>query len=47
MWVNSHLKGTGVREITDLQDDLKDGLVLIALMEVLSGKTVPHRYDSP
>ncbi len=41
-WVNSHLKDT-VREVTDLQDDMKDGLVLIHLMEALTDKSVNVR----
>ncbi len=42
-WVNNHIKDTG-KEITDLQDDLKDGLILIHLMETLTGNDVQVRY---
>jgi len=35
-WMNSHLKQCGVRVI-DLKHDLQDGLILIALIEILSG----------
>lgn len=36
-WMNDKLKKSGVR-VKDLFNDLDDGLILIKLMEVLSGK---------
>ena len=36
-WINEKLKHSGVH-VKDLFSDLSDGLVLIKLMEVLSGK---------
>ena len=38
-WINEKLKHSGVH-IKDLFTDLADGLVLIKLMEVLSGKNM-------
>ncbi|XP_058423092.1 spectrin beta chain, erythrocytic isoform X2 [Diceros bicornis minor] len=39
-WVNSHLSRVPCR-ITDLYKDLRDGRMLIRLLEVLSGETLP------
>ncbi|XP_040831374.1 spectrin beta chain, erythrocytic [Ochotona curzoniae] len=39
-WVNSHLARASCR-ITDLYKDLRDGRMLIKLLEVLSGETLP------
>lgn len=36
-WINEKLKHSGVR-VKDLFSDLADGLILIKLMETLSGK---------
>ena len=38
-WLNDKLKGTGHR-VSHLFKDLEDGLLLISLLEVLSGKKV-------
>ena len=38
-WINDKLKGTG-HCVSNLFKDLEDGLVLISLLEVLSGKKV-------
>nr|XP_008517198.1 PREDICTED: LOW QUALITY PROTEIN: spectrin beta chain, erythrocytic [Equus przewalskii] len=40
-WVNSHLARVPCR-ITDLYRDLRDGRMLIRLLEVLSGETLPR-----
>ncbi|XP_015906702.2 microtubule-actin cross-linking factor 1, isoforms 1/2/3/4 isoform X2 [Parasteatoda tepidariorum] len=40
-WVNKHLKKAN-REIFDLFDDLRDGLNLISLLEVLSSEKLPR-----
>ena len=38
-WINDKLKGTTYR-VRNLFKDLEDGLILIALLELLSGKKV-------
>ncbi|XP_071058018.1 nesprin-1-like [Pseudochaenichthys georgianus] len=41
-WINSHLaKRVPPLVVTDLFDDIKDGVMLLALLEVLSGQTLP------
>nr|XP_046164114.1 nesprin-1-like [Oncorhynchus gorbuscha] len=41
-WINSHLaKRKPPLEITDLFEDIKDGVKLLALLEVLSGQRLP------
>ncbi|XP_050668124.1 dystonin isoform X26 [Leptidea sinapis] len=40
-WVNKHLKKVN-RHVTDLFEDLRDGLNLISLLEVLSGEHLPR-----
>jgi len=42
-WTNERLKVVN-KHIGDLETDLSDGLRLIALVEVLSGKAFPHKY---
>uniref|UniRef100_A0A3B3C5V8 Calponin-homology (CH) domain-containing protein n=1 Tax=Oryzias melastigma TaxID=30732 RepID=A0A3B3C5V8_ORYME len=42
-WINEHLKCVNKR-IMDLQCDLSDGLRLIALLEVLSHKSMYRKY---
>uniref|UniRef100_H2MVN6 Calponin-homology (CH) domain-containing protein n=1 Tax=Oryzias latipes TaxID=8090 RepID=H2MVN6_ORYLA len=42
-WINEHLKCVNKR-IMDLQTDLSDGLRLIALLEVLSHKSMYRKY---
>ena len=37
-WANSHLQKQGRPPMTNLEEDMKDGLALIALMESLTGK---------
>lgn len=39
-WANSHLERRGKPPITNLVEDMKDGLALIALMEALTNKVV-------
>ena len=39
-WVNEHLRQAGT-SINDLETDFSNGLKLIALLEVLSGKKMP------
>lgn len=43
-WVNRQLEGAGL-SIADLRTDLRSGLVLIKLMEVLSGSSIKTRYQ--
>ena len=45
-WVNAHLKQVG-KNITDLETDLSEGLKLILLIEVLSGKVMPSYNQKP
>ena len=45
-WANEHLK-TVDKVIEDLSKDLSDGLKLIALIEVLSGKKMPRHNKKP
>ena len=45
-WANEHLKNAN-KQIEDLQCDLSDGLKLIALIEVLSGKKLPRHNRKP
>uniref|UniRef100_A0A672IGG0 Calponin-homology (CH) domain-containing protein n=1 Tax=Salarias fasciatus TaxID=181472 RepID=A0A672IGG0_SALFA len=41
-WINSHLaKCVPPLEVTDLFEDIKDGVMLLALLEVLSGQKLP------
>lgn len=42
-WVNYRLRNTDFL-VEDLAKDLENGLVLIQLLEVLTGKTVPGKY---
>ena len=42
-WTNEHLKSVN-KHIADLETDLSDGLRLIALVEVLSGKVITQKY---
>ena len=37
-WANSHLQRQGRPAMTNLEEDMKDGLALIALLESLTGK---------
>lgn len=45
-WANEHLKQVDL-EIDDLRTELSDGLKLIALIEVLSGKKLPRHNKKP
>ena len=45
-WANEHLKQADT-VINDLNTDLHDGLKLIALLEVLSGKKMPRHNKRP
>ena len=45
-WANEHLKQAD-KSINDLETDLSDGLKLIALIEVLSGKRMPRHNKKP
>ena len=39
-WANSHLEKSGRPPMTDLTEDMKDGTVLIALLESLTGREI-------
>jgi len=43
-WCNEFLKDRGMH-INDLSKDLKDGVLLINLLEIISGKSVPQRWN--
>lgn len=43
-WVNAQLKKTG-KQVKSLEKDLGDGLVLIELLEIISGEPFPSRYE--
>ena len=45
-WVNEHLRQAGT-SINDLETDFSNGLKLIALLEVLSGKKMPRHNKKP
>lgn len=45
-WANEHLKSVN-KHIGNLETDLSDGLRLIALIEVLSGKQLPKHNKRP
>lgn len=45
-WVNSHLVRVGNR-IGDLYTDLRDGKMLLKLLEVLSGERLVSEYLTP
>ncbi|GBM85634.1 Filamin-A [Araneus ventricosus] len=45
-WANEHLKTVG-KTIANLETDLSDGLRLIALVEVLSGRRLPKHNKKP
>ena len=45
-WVNEHLRQAGT-SINDLETDFSNGLKLIALLEVLSGKKMPKHNKQP
>lgn len=45
-WANEHLK-TVNKQLTDLEADFSDGLRLVALVEVLSGKKFKHVNRKP
>lgn len=39
-WCNSHLRKVGIK-INELDQDLRDGLTLLRLLEIISGEKVP------
>mmetsp|Transcript_27912 Transcript_27912/g.69999 ORF Transcript_27912/g.69999 Transcript_27912/m.69999 type:complete len:441 (+) Transcript_27912:99-1421(+) len=45
-WVNEHLKDRGM-QCTDLFKDLRDGVLLINLLEIISGKALPRHNKNP
>lgn len=44
-WVNEHLKRVGGEPVVDLETDFSDGVRLITLVEALTGKKFPRRYN--
>jgi hypothetical protein len=45
-WINAQLRVRNIKIEGELKDDLKDGLALINLMEVLSGEKCPEKYNT-
>lgn len=45
-WVNQHLKDR-ILKCNDLVNDLKDGILLINLLEIISSKTIPNYNKKP
>mmetsp|Transcript_7666 Transcript_7666/g.8428 ORF Transcript_7666/g.8428 Transcript_7666/m.8428 type:complete len:612 (-) Transcript_7666:144-1979(-) len=45
-WINLHLGHLG-HEVSDIEKDLKDGIICIKLVETLSGKKMPKYNDKP
>lgn len=39
-WANSHLQRRGQQPMTNLEEDMKDGLALISLLESLTNKEI-------
>ena len=47
-WVNERLKSDGKTiKVTDLVDDLQDGIILIRLVETLTGKKIKGHNKEP
>ena len=46
-WVNERLKDDGKMKVTDLTEDLKDGTILIRLVEILTGKKIEGYNKGP
>ncbi|XP_032238380.2 alpha-actinin-1 [Nematostella vectensis] len=40
-WCNSHLRKTG-KQIGEIEEDLRDGVLLLQLLEIISGERLPH-----
>lgn len=45
-WINAQLRVRNIKIEGELKDELKDGLALINLMEVLSGEKCPEKYNT-
>lgn len=43
-WLNSKLNANGNAPISDVQTGLNDGMVLLELLETLTGKKIGHKY---
>jgi actinin alpha len=43
-WCNNHLRKRALK-IEDIETDLSDGLLLIALLEIISDETFPFKYE--
>lgn len=43
-WLNSKLKQIGKPSISDLQTGLSDGMVLVELVEMLSGRKIGNKF---
>ena len=45
-WVNSHLRKAGT-QIENIEEDFRNGLKLMLLLEVISGETLPKPGTKP
>lgn len=43
-WVNSRLQISGKSQISDIQTDLSDGMILLELLETLSRKPIGNKF---
>lgn len=43
-WINSNLKKSNRSPVSDVQHDLNDGMVLVELLETLSGKKIGNKF---
>lgn len=43
-WLNSKLKTNNRPSVSDVRRDLSDGMVLVELLETLSGKTIGNKF---
>jgi hypothetical protein len=45
-WINGYISKRGLK-VEHLEEDMKDGVILINLLEVLTGKTIERYYKAP
>lgn len=43
-WLNSNLRASKQSPVSDVRHDLSDGMVLVELLETLSGKTIGNKF---
>ena len=47
MWLNGHLKKMGQAEVNNLNESLKSGVIIISVLEYISGKRPPMYSKNP